>query len=98
MKTTTARGYGAAHQRARRDALKALQDGDPCSRCGRPMYRGQDLDLDHTDDRTGYRGLAHRRCNQIAGAKKGGRITARRRHPTARAIRTAVIGWQSRNW
>lgn len=68
---TTARGYGADHQRRRRAALAALVPGTPCGRCGQPMHPGQHLDLDHTDDRDGYRGLAHSRCNRSAGGKKG---------------------------
>jgi hypothetical protein len=68
---TTARGYGTDHQQARRRALAALVDGTPCPRCGLPMAYSQQLDLDHTDDRTGYLGLSHRRCNARAGARKG---------------------------
>jgi hypothetical protein len=92
--TTTARGYGAKHQRRRRQALAALIDGTPCSRCFRAMYRWQALDLDHSDDRTAYLGLAHRRCNQLVGARKGGRVTAARRR-----IRTVVMPLAtSRRW
>ncbi|GAC1375754.1 MAG: hypothetical protein NVSMB4_04150 [Acidimicrobiales bacterium] len=36
-------------------------------------------DLDHTDDGLGYRGPAHRRCNQMAGASRGGKATSERR-------------------
>lgn len=80
--STTARGYGYEHQQRRLRALAALRQREamgaetPCARCGRPVYSGQPLDLDHTDDRSGYRGLAHRRCNRGAGAAKG---NARRR-------------------
>jgi hypothetical protein len=72
-----ARGYGADHRRARRQAIAAMQDGQPCARCGRPMWRSDAalLDLDHDDDRTGYRGLAHRGCNRRAGQA----VAARRR-------------------
>nr|PZN17672.1 MAG: hypothetical protein DIU80_24105 [Chloroflexota bacterium] len=76
--STTARGYGYQHQRARVRALAALVPGTPCPRCGQPMYRDQPLDLDHTDDRTGYRGLAHRSCNRRAGALKSNRRRPRR--------------------
>jgi len=71
-RSTTERGYGYQHRKARTAALKALRDGDPCSRCGGPMFHGQQLDLDHTDDRSGYLGLAHAGpCNRSAGARKG---------------------------
>jgi hypothetical protein len=58
--------------------------GRPCPRCGLPLLPGQDLDLDHTDDRAGYLGFIHATCNRAAGARLG---NARRR---ARAERTIV--------
>lgn len=67
--------YPASHTHARQAYLDALRDGDPCNRCGRPMYRaeGSALHLDHDDhDRRRYRGLAHAQCNVIAGARLGG--------------------------
>jgi hypothetical protein len=90
-RSTTERGYGNDHQKARRAALAAMTDGQPCSRCRRPMYRSQPLHLDHTEDRRGYLGLAHARCNMIAGASKGGRRRARRTASPARV-------WTSREW
>lgn len=69
--STTARGYGYAHKQARHAALARLRDGDPCARCHQPMYRSQDLELDHDDtDRTRYLGLSHARCNRAAGGHK----------------------------
>ncbi|WP_050592809.1 endonuclease domain-containing protein [Salinispora pacifica] len=67
--TTTQRGYGWVHQQARTKALAELRDGQSCARCGQPMWRAEAalLDLDHDDDRTTYRGLAHRGCNRSAG-------------------------------
>jgi len=49
-------------------------------------------DLDHTDDGRGYRGPAHRRCNQMAGARNGAAAQHRARHhqPTTTA--------HSRDW
>jgi hypothetical protein len=69
--TTTARGYGSRHQATRVKLPTAY--GQPCTRCGLPMLPGQPLDLDHSDDRTGYAGFAHRRCNQQAGGRKAAR-------------------------
>lgn len=84
--TTTANGYGYDHQRLRR-ALLPEAYGKPCPRCGKPMLPGQSLDLDHTDDRTGYNGMAHADCNRAAGARK------------ANARRRAQRGWRtSRRW
>ncbi len=92
MATTTERGYGYAHQQARVQALAELEqeDGQPCARCGQPMWHNDahHLDLDHTSDRAGYRGLAHRSCNRRAGQAQSVRARARRT-ATTRA---------SRNW
>jgi hypothetical protein len=71
--------YGADHQRERQRRLDAMADGDPCCRCGRPMYHGQLLHLDHAEG-GGYLGLAHASCNLSAGGRKGlTRRWARRR-------------------
>jgi hypothetical protein len=94
--TTTSRGYGYQHKMARRKALAVMRDGDPCSRCGKPMFKGQQLHLDHSDDRTTYLGLSHRRCNELAGARKGGRATARRK--LGGVTRAATTIWRSREW
>lgn len=67
--SSTARGYGAAHRKLRA-ALLPQAYGTPCSRCGRPMLKGQALHLDHNDARTGYAGFSHARCNVRAGARK----------------------------
>ena len=62
----------AAHKRARKLTLADLarRPGQPCARCGLPMYPTQLLDLDHTDDRAGYLGLSHRACNRRDGQRK----------------------------
>lgn len=70
MASTTDRGYGAEHQRVRK-ALLAEAIGQPCHHCGLPMLPGQALDLDHTADRTAYRGFAHASCNRSEGARRG---------------------------
>lgn len=81
MASTSDRGYGADHQAVRK-ALLADAYGQPCHHCGRPMVKGQALDLDHTADRTGYRGFAHASCNRSDGAKRGN--ARRRRSDTLR--------------
>lgn len=59
--STTARGYGAEHQRQRRMIAPLVAAGlATCARCGERILPGQHWDLDHTDDRTGYLGPSHR--------------------------------------
>lgn len=67
--TTTARGYGYQHKRIRA-ALMSSAYGRTCHLCGQPMWRGQDLDLDHTRDRHGYHGMTHASCNRRDGAQR----------------------------
>lgn len=67
--TTTARGYGHPHQRERARQLHAAA-GRPCAHCGLPMQADQLLDLAHTDDRAGYRGMAHASCNRRDGGQR----------------------------
>jgi hypothetical protein len=90
MGTTTQRGYGWSHQKARAKALDDLVDGEPCPFCGEAMAGDMDLDYDHypplamggTPD--GPRRLAHSSCNRRAGQA----ISARRRarHTTAEVV------------
>lgn len=101
--TTTQRGYGWAHQQARTHALHRMVDGQPCTRCAQPMYRSeaQLLDLDHTEDRTTYQGLAHRACNRRAGqakaqARRRARTTTKRANTTN--TRRAAKPINSRRW
>lgn len=80
---TTAHGWGSSHQKLLKAALAAWQPGDPCTKCGRPMWqrwritptgrRVSAIHLGHTDDRTGYEGLQHDRCNTSDGASRGNR-------------------------
>lgn len=66
---TTRRGYGSHHQRTRARLLPHAY-GQPCARCGEPMHQGQELHLDHNDNRHGYLGFSHAECNERAGTAK----------------------------
>lgn len=86
---TTARGLGNAHQQLRRQLLP-LAYGQPCRRCGQPMFKWQALDLGHPDDRPRMAdphnlagaAIEHARCNRAAGQRLATRLrttrTARR--------------------
>jgi hypothetical protein len=67
------RGYGNEHRKARAAAIAQLERAGVgiCCIGGEPIYPGQALHLDHTPDRTGYRGLACARHNRSDGAKRG---------------------------
>lgn len=62
--STAQRGYGKAHRQLREKLLARWKPGDPCAHCGLPMQDKARLDLAHTEDRSGYRGLAHDVCNR----------------------------------
>jgi len=71
--TTKERGLGAEHVADKNRLLALHRDGDPCWRCGQPMYKTQALDRDHVIDRAlggtaGPAVLAHASCNRAAGA------------------------------
>lgn len=67
--------YASPEHRAMRRALKAAVDAGRavCCRCGRPIVPGTAWHADHNDDRSGYLGAAHARCNVRAAAIKGAR-------------------------
>ena len=70
--STSDRGYGTAHAKARAAAAARHNPADPCVRCGKrlgPM--GPWLHYDHNAARTGYLGFSHASCNVKAGAKVG---------------------------
>lgn len=90
--SSTARGYGSQHQALRARLLKAWRPGQPCARCGQPIYylwtwdrngkRVSAVDLGHNDGKTGYRGLEHRSCNRRDGQAKTTAINRARGAPT----------------
>jgi hypothetical protein len=55
--STSQRGYGTAHQAARRHLASLVAAGMVrCARCGALIEVGDAFDLDHSDDRSGYLG------------------------------------------
>jgi len=70
--TSTARGYGSAHQRTRARLNLDVQAGlTKCARCGNPIAPNTAWHLDHADeDRGTYLGPAHAFCNDSAGGRK----------------------------
>lgn len=82
---TTARGYGSKHQAERRLWDRKVKAGKAtCVRCGKNIEPGQHWDLDHTEDRTGYLGPAHRSCNRSAGGRNGAATTNAKKLMTTR--------------
>jgi hypothetical protein len=82
---TVQRGYGYQHKR-RVAAERNGQWGRPCARCGAPMERGQQLFLDHRDDRMGYLGWSHAKCDIAASNRRRAALaraqgTVKGRHP-----------------
>jgi hypothetical protein len=108
--TTTERGLGAGHQRDRITALTQLRDGQPCARCGGPMYRSavywvggkprsRTLDLDHFPGRM-YGGpqitrLAHRSCNRRSGQRQTTAILKAKGRPLTRRQLLAIRAKQA---
>lgn len=71
--STTARGYGSAHQRLRAAWVARMARGEVvhCARCGVRLTAGTPFDLGHTEDRTGYTGPEHATCNRSEGGTRG---------------------------
>jgi hypothetical protein len=66
------RGYGRAHEYRRKAIEPTVLTGKAvCCRCGEPIKPSDEWHLDHTDDRKGYLGVAHKACNlRAAGLKQ----------------------------
>lgn len=93
---TTERGYGWQHQKARMRFLAEMHEGDPCARCEKPMFKTEPLDLDHTDDRNGYRGLAHRACNRATAGRRRNQGDPLPYMPGAKTSKCPVCGGAKR--
>ena len=86
-KDRASRGYGAVHK-ATRQRYAALVATRACGlrSLREPIAPGSPWDLGHTDDRRDYSGPEHRKCNQLAGARRGAAVTNGRHvtQPTAK--------------
>lgn len=69
---TSARGYGSAHQKLRKQLAPEVEAGGVrCWRCGDPIRPGERWDLGHDDhDRNIYRGPEHVACNRSTANRK----------------------------
>ena len=74
---SSARGYGTEHRKLRAALIAAWVPGDPCARCGQPMWGPPSrIHLGHSDDRTTWTGLEHASCNTSDGATRGNKKRA----------------------
>jgi hypothetical protein len=69
--------YGGDHAKLRARTIASAW-GTACTRCGRTLEWGQEIQLDHLDGGgpADYRGYSHAACNQAAGARKVNRMRA----------------------
>jgi len=84
--------YGVDHRKLRAATIGQAW-GQACSRCGRVLEWGQEIQLDHLDGAGPgvYRGWSHAHCNQAAGARKINRMRAAMNGRTVRpAARSAL--------
>jgi hypothetical protein len=76
MATTTQKGYGSPHQRAREKYARLVASGrarctEPvCLKANRWIRPDEPWDLAHADGQRGYRGPAHSTCNRSEGSRR----------------------------
>ena len=83
--STTARGYGSAHQKLRARWRPIVEEGQAychatiCLMTTRWIPPHSSWHLGHTPDRTGWTGPEHERCNEADGARRGNRMRGQQR-------------------
>lgn len=91
-KSSYERGYNRRHKRLRQAWQVIIEiSGVNCVRCGEPISPDQSWHLDHTEDRTGYLGPSHSRCNLKAGNGRSKRVYAIRRTITPEPVATQQL-------
>lgn len=86
-----ARGYGPEHQRMRIQwKTKVDAGGVLCCLCSTEIQPDEPWHLDHTEDRTSYRGVAHRLCN-LRDAQVRSALTVIARHYGVE--RSSLVAW-----
>lgn len=79
------RGYGLQHKRERARWAVIVEQGEGrCVFCHVPIDPKGDWDLDHNEDRTGWRGPAHVKCNRAAGARNATKARMKNQQTTNR--------------
>jgi hypothetical protein len=96
--TTTQRGLGSKHQQHGLKLKREMRPGQPCPRCGLPMWPHQKLDRGHTIDRyfggTDSEGrLEHMHCNRSAGQRLSTQLRMARRFMVTQQRVTASRDW-----
>jgi hypothetical protein len=99
---TTAEGYGFPHQQLRAQWDVVVQDGRAfccetvCVMPKRWIKPGTKWHLAHNEDRSGYKGPAHAKCNLAERNRRVAKSRKGKRRPVVPAV---VTGWRtSRQW